>query len=99
MTTNAAWTNPDMWRAAGALNALRHTIDESRSVVAASVLSRLQRDYDRLEQRHKRLTSEARRIVADGKPAEREALIHQILQFYRDAGELERVAAQKCIGL
>ena len=88
-----------MWRAAGALNALRQTIDESRTAVAASVLSRLQRDCDRLEQRHKRLTSEARRILADGQPAEREALVHQILQFYRDAGEMERTAAQTCIGL
>jgi hypothetical protein len=91
MATNAAWSNPLMWRVAGALNALRREIEKSRAVVEASVMARLDRQHNSLERRHQSLVSEARRIP-DATQEERDALTQRIIQFYRDVGELERVA-------
>ena len=94
MATNVAFVSPQTWRLAGALNALRREIGESRAIVEASVIARLDRDCKRLEQRHKGLVGDARRLT-DGTQEERDALTQRIIQFYREVGELERVAASK----
>jgi len=83
-----------MWRLAGALNALRREIEKSRAVVAGSVLARLDREADSLETRRNKLAREARRMT-DATPDERDALIQRVIQFYRDLGELERLAESK----
>ena len=94
MATNAAFSSPQMWRLAGALNALRREIENSKAIVEASVMTRIDRDCNRLEQRHRSLVGDARRLT-DGTQEERDALTQRIIQFYRDLGELERVAASK----
>jgi len=86
-----------MWRVAGALNALRREVEKSRAVVEGSVLARLDRQCNSLERRHQSLVSEAQRI-ANATPEERDALTQRIIQFYRDVGELERVAGSRIPG-
>lgn len=87
-----------MWRVAGALKALRRTIQESKTIVAASVLVRLERDRHSLERTRDRLLSEAQTLAASGTAADRDALAQRIIQFYRDVGDLERSAEAKCMG-
>ena len=95
----AGWPNPHVWHVAGALNALRRTIDESKSIVATSVLLKLQCDYDRLEQRRKRLIAEAQMMTLGDPQRDHDALTQRILQFHRDVGDLERTAERKCMAL
>ena len=94
MATNAAWSSPQMWRLAGALNALRREIEKSRAAVEGSVLVRLDREVNSLELRRKRLVSEARGI-AEATHEQRDAITQRVIQFYRDVGELERLAESK----
>ena len=96
---NAAWTSHEMWRVAGALKALRRTIQESKTIVAASVLLRLERDRDSLERTRDRLRREAQTVAVGGTAEDRDALAQRIIQFYRDVGDLERSAAANCMGL
>ena len=87
--TNLAWSKHEMWRLAGAIQALRATVQESRALVAASTLDRLLRDCDRLEQQRRSLARDAR-AFAEGHELDGDALAQRIARYYRDAGDLER---------
>ena len=83
-----------MWRLAGALSALRRECEKSRTSRESRVLTRLDREANRLEIRRNKLASEARRMT-DATPEERDALTQRVIQFYRDLGELERLTESK----
>lgn len=93
-----AWSHPQMWRLAGAINALRRTINDSKAIRDATALLRLERDYQRLQRRSERLSADAQRIWASGTPQHMESLTQEILRFYRDMGDLERTTRAKCVG-
>jgi hypothetical protein len=79
-----------MWRLAGALGALRRTIEESKAICATCAADRLRRQLDGLEQARKRLLGEARGIAANGTSEQVNAFAQRIIQYHRDVGEVER---------
>ena len=87
---------PETQRLATALEALRRTIDESRALVAAAALSRLERDYEALDLRREGLISDAKQLTTDSPQWDRDVLALRVIQFYRDVGEVERLADTRC---
>jgi hypothetical protein len=80
-------------RLATAVDALRRTIDESRALVAAVTLSRLERDYEALDLRRERLINDAKQLTGNSTQRDHAALALRVAEFYRDVGEVECRAA------
>src|SRR5262245_63952326 len=90
MATNRAWSNSNMWRLAGSLNALRRTVEESQALVDASIYLSFIRRCESLEHRRQAIARDAQVVAQDAPPEARDAMTQRIAQYYRDIGDLER---------